>query len=248
MIGFILFVIGAVFGSFLNVVIYRLPRKMSIVNPPSHCPVCGERIKPYDNIPILSYIILRGRCRNCGAMISPRYTIVESIVAFSFLFGYLRFGLGMEYIGFVLLTLLLVPIAFIDLDVMLIPDSIAIPGIVIGLLVGIFRGFVVQSFLGGVAGASTILFFYYVGKLIYKREAMGLGDVRIGALIGAFTGWAGWLISLVIAAFLGSIYGILLVRIKGGDLKNEIPFGPFLAMGGYAVYIWGSSILKLFQI
>ena len=248
MTGFILFLIGAAIGSFLNVVIYRLPRKISIVRPPSHCPECGKRIKPYDNIPILSYLILRGKCRYCGSPISPRYPFVESILAFSFLFGYLRYGLGYEFLGFITLTVLLVPISFIDFDVMLIPDVIAIPGIVLGWIISIFRGFFIQSVLGSVAGGITIIIIYYIGKLFYKKEVMGLGDVRVAALIGSFVGWAGWLLSLVIGSFLGSIYGIILIKKKGGDLKKEIPFGPFLAIGGYVVYIWGTYLLKFFQV
>ena len=245
MIATILFILGAILGSFLNVVIYRLPKGKSIIFPPSSCPHCGARIKPYDNIPIVSYIILKGRCRNCGAPISPRYPIVESIVAFSFLFGYLRYGLSFEYLTFVLFILLLVPISFIDFDTMLIPDSIAIPGIIIGLTLSFFRGRMYSSILGAVIGAVVIVTIYYSAKFIYKKEAIGLGDMRLSALIGSFVGWASFLITVFIASFIGLIYGVIIIRKRGGTIKKEIPFGPFLSIGGFIVFIWGRENLRL---
>jgi leader peptidase (prepilin peptidase)/N-methyltransferase len=192
--GIIFFLLGAVMGSFFNVIIYRLPKSISIVTPPSHCPGCGEKIQWKDNIPIISYIILNGKCRNCDFHIPIKYLVVETISAFLFLFSYLRFGISLELFTFLVFVSLLIPISFIDLHTTLIPDSISISGIVLGLALSVFRGLVLISLIGAIAGALLILIIIIAGRKVYKQEVMGYGDIKLAAMIGAFVGWAGVLL------------------------------------------------------
>ena len=245
--GTFFFLLGAIMGSFFNVIIYRLPNKISIVKPPSHCPGCGEKIHWKDNIPILSYLILNGKCRNCDFHIPINYLIVETISAFFFLFSYLRFGISLELFSFLTFVSLLIPISFIDLRTTLIPDSLSISGIVLGLAFSVFRGLALISFIGIVAGAILILTIIVVGKKVYKQDVMGYGDVKLTAMIGAFVGWAGMLLTVMIGSCLGAVYG--LVQIKRGNLtmKSQIPFGPYLAIGGIISFLYGKwIIIRLF--
>lgn len=248
MIPVLIFFIGASIGSFINVLIYRLPRKLSIVFPPSSCPYCKKRIKFYDNIPILSYIILLGKCRFCKKPISPRYIIVESISGIIPIFLYFRYGLSIDFLKSTLYIFLMLPIAFIDFDTMLIPDSIAIPGIIIGLIVSFFKGEIFFALTGAFVGAISIVIIYFAGKAVFKKEAIGLGDIRVAALIGSFTSISGFFISIFLASIIGSIYGIFIVIRKKKSMKTEIPFGPFLAIGGFISMIFGDYIIKIFKI
>jgi leader peptidase (prepilin peptidase)/N-methyltransferase len=241
--GIFFFVLGAVMGSFFNVIIYRLPKSISIVKPPSHCPGCGEKIQWTDNIPILSYLILNGKCRNCDFAIPITYPVVETTTAFLFLFSYLRFGISFELLTFLIFISLLIPISFIDLKTTLIPDSIAIPGITLGLALSIFRGLALISAVGAALGAILILTIIIVGKAVYKQDVMGYGDIRLAAMIGAFVGWAGVLLTIMIGSFLGATYG--LIQIKRGKLtmKSQIPFGPYLAIGGIISFLYSEWII-----
>ncbi len=240
-----LFILGTAFGSFLNVLIFRLPKGISIVSPRSFCPSCGKNIPWYDNIPILSYILLRGKCRNCGAKISIRYPLVEGLTGVLFLTGYLLYGLSLQYIEFLVLVLFLIPISFIDLDTMLIPDVLSIPGLMFGLLFALLRGRIIDGVSGAFAGASIIALLYFVGKLIYKKEAMGIGDIQLAALIGAFTGWKSMFFTLFIASFTGAVYGLIAVR--GKKEENIVPFAPFLSLGAVVAYIGGKHLLYFFS-
>lgn len=242
-LGILFFLLGAVMGSFFNVIIYRLPENISIIKPPSHCPGCGKKIHWEDNIPILSYIILNGKCRNCDFHIPITYLIVETISAFLFLFSYLRFGISLELCTFLIFISLLIPISFIDLKTTLIPDSIAIPGIILGLALSIFRGLVLISLIGTIVGTFLVLTIIMIGKRIYKQEVMGDGDIRLVAMIGAFVGWAGVLLTIMIGSFLGAVYG--LIQIKRGKLtmKSQVPFGPYLAIGGIISFLYGKWII-----
>jgi leader peptidase (prepilin peptidase)/N-methyltransferase len=233
-------------GSFFNVVIYRLPKSISIVKPPSHCPGCGERIKWQDNIPIISYIILNGKCRKCDFKIPITYLIVETLSAFLFLYSYLRYGLSLDFFTFLIFVSLLIPISFIDLKTTFIPDTLSISGIVIGLALSFFRGIIVISLIGTALGAILILTIIIVGKRVYKQDVMGFGDIKLAALIGAFVGWAGLLLTIMISAILGATYG--LVQIKRGKLsmKSQIPYGPFLAIGGVIAFLYGEWIIIRF--
>jgi len=234
-------------GSFFNVIIYRLPKSISIIKPPSHCPGCREKIQWKDNIPILSYLILNGKCRNCDFHIPINYLVVETISAFLFLFAYLRFGISLELYTFLIFISLLIPISFIDLHTTLIPDSISISGIILGLALSVFRGLALISLIGATAGAVLISTIIAAGKRVYKQDVMGYGDIKLAALIGAFVGWAGVLLTVIIGSFLGAVYG--LIQIKRGKLtmKSQIPFGPYLAIGGIISFLYGKwIILRLF--
>lgn len=241
--GIMLFLLGAVMGSFFNVVIYRLPESISIVKPPSHCPGCGEKIKWQNNIPIVSYIVLNGKCKNCDFHIPITYLIVETLTAFLFLYAYLHLGLTFELLTFIIFVSLLIPISFIDLKTTYIPDSISISGIIIGLILSVFRGLAVISFVGAVVGAVVILSIIIVGKAVYKKDVMGYGDIKLVALIGAFVGWAGVLLTIMIGSFFGAVYG--LIQIKRGKLtmESQIPFGPYLAIGGVISFLYGKWII-----
>ena len=242
-LGILFFLLGAVMGSFFNVVIYRLPESISIVRPPSHCPGCGEKVRWQDNIPIISYIVLNGECRNCDFHIPLNYLVVEALSAFLFLYAYLHLGLTFELLTFLVFVSLLIPISFIDLKTTYIPDSISISGIIIGLILSIFRGLAVVSFIGAVVGAVLILTIIIVGKAAYKKDVMGYGDIKLAALIGAFVGWAGLLLTVMMGSFLGAVYG--LIQIKRGKLtmESQVPFGPYLAIGGVVSFLYGKWII-----
>ncbi len=244
-VSIIFFIFGAIFGSFLNVVIYRLPRGESIIYPPSHCPVCGAKILPRDNIPILSYIILKGKCRHCGANISPVYIVVESLTALIFTFGFLYYGFSFNLLEFLTFSLILIPVAFIDWNTMLIPDTLSLGGIIIGLVFSIFSGKIIHSLLGGVISGAILLLFAVIGKWIFRKEAMGFGDVKLAVMLGVFVGWQGFIILLVIASFIGAIYGIIM-EIKAKIEDSKIPFAPFLAIGGIIAYIISKYIINLY--
>ncbi len=246
MLAFFFFLLGAAVGSFLNVVIHRLPEGKSLLNPPSHCPICGKSIRWFDNIPIISYIILKGECRDCGTSIPIRYLIVESITAFVYLYSYIHYGLSLELLTFLIFTTLLIPIFFIDLREMLIPDALSISGIIIGLILGIFRGITIVSLIGAAIGVVYVLIIIYLGKSIYKRDVMGMGDVKLSAMIGAFVGWANFLLTILISSLLGSIYGIIQIRRGKSSMKSIIPYGPFLAIGGFITFLFGKWIIVRF--
>jgi len=241
--GIFFFLLGAMMGSFFNVIIYRLPKSISIVRPPSHCPGCGEKIEWKDNIPILSYLILNGKCSNCDFAIPITYLVVEAITAFLFLFSYLRFGVSFELFTFLIFISLLIPISFIDLQTTLIPDSISIAGIIIGLVLSVFRGLVLISIIGAAVGAVLILTIILVGKAIYKQDVMGYGDIKLAALIGAFVGWAGLLLTIMIGSFLGAIYGLIQTKRGKLTMKSQIPFGPYLAIGGIISFLYSEWII-----
>jgi len=232
-------------GSFLNVCIYRLPMGGSLLRPRSHCPKCGSPIQPYDNIPIISFFLLRGRCRNCKERISPRYPLVEALTAASAAALLYRYGLGFEtFILFVFICGLIVA-SFIDLDHQIIPDVITYPGIALGVI----SSFVSQSVqwrdsvLGAIVGGGILLIVAIGFRLIRKKEGMGLGDVKFLAMIGAFLGWKAVILTLVLSSFVGAIVGYLSLRLSGKGSHEPIPFGPFLALGAVAYMFGGESFV-----
>ncbi len=257
MITAFLFVFGVVIGSFLNVLIYRVPRGRSIVRPPSSCPTCGTRIHPRDNVPILSYLVLRGRCRDCGARISPRYPAVELLSGLVPLAVYWRVGLGAEFAVLVLLSYTLVVLSFIDLDQRILPDRITLPGIALGLVVSPLSGLTTlpSSLIGLAVGGGALLLIGLLGDAVFKKESMGGGDVKLAAMLGAFIGWKAVVVGLFSAFLLGAVVGVgqmvqrrgVAERENGGEWDHTLPFGPFIALGGFIAALWGDLLIAWYQ-
>lgn len=224
--------LGTVFGSFANVCIYRIPRGMSIINPPSHCPNCKRKIPPYLNIPLISYIVLKGKCRYCNTRISPRYFIVELLSAGLLPGLFILEGLSVDFIISVVFFEALLIASFIDIEHMVIPDSLSIGSLVLMLAVSPLREGLEASLKGTIFGAGLIMFIAFAYKLARGIEGMGFGDVKLMGAIGAFAGWKGALLTLFYASFLGAIVGFLVALRKG--LRYPMPFGPFLSIGVFA--------------
>ncbi|MBF0473039.1 MAG: prepilin peptidase [Nitrospirae bacterium] len=249
--GIYIFLFGLIIGSFLNVCIYRIPKKFSIVFPPSACPACNHKIKPTDNIPILSYILLLGRCRYCKKRISLRYPLVELLNAVLYIAVFNRFGLNFDGIFYMALMSTLIVITFIDIDHMIIQDEITIPGIIIALLAGMIfltdpviygnNLGVKGAIIGFLAGGGLFLFIS-----ILSRGGMGGGDIKLMALFGACLGWKAVLMITFLGSLFGSIYGIILMIFKGKGRKTPVPFGPFLAVGAIICILYGRELLALY--
>ena len=242
----IIFILGLIIGSFSNVCIYRIPKKESIVFPASHCPNCNSTIKAIDNIPLLSYFLLKGKCRKCGEKISIRYPIVEFLTGVIYLLIFLVYGRSLQTLIYTLLSSALIIIAFIDLDEQIIPDEISLPGIVIGFVLSFIVPYIsyFNSILGTIVGGGIIFLIALVGLAIFKKEAMGGGDVKLSAMIGAFIGWKYIMISLFIGFFIGAIAGILLILLKIRNRDDLVPFGPFIVLGSFITILWGKNILS----
>jgi leader peptidase (prepilin peptidase)/N-methyltransferase len=239
-----LFLLGTVLGSFLNVVIYRLPRGESILAPSSHCPRCGRKLTPWENIPLLSYLLLGGKCRTCKVWISPRYPVVEFLMGISLPIHHSLWGFSPLFFAYSVFFALLLLIIFIDLDHLRIPDPLTLGGILLGLLFALISGALspLKSLFGVLLGASTLLFVRWLGTLIFKKEAMGLGDVKFLAMVGAFLGPLGALFTL----FAGSLWGTLMVPIlnKKHKERSVLPFGPYLSLGALTFLYFGGYITR----
>jgi len=245
---------GLIVGSFLNVCIYRIPRGLSIIIPSSRCPSCNTPIKPWDNIPIVSYILLGGKCRFCKAKISFRYPLVELLNAIMYALILWRFDFGWHTVIYFVFSSSLIVITFIDLDFQIIPDKITLSGIPIGFLVGSFLlpdPFARSSLLGmkeSLIGMATGFGLFYlialIGSAIFKKEALGGGDVKMMAMVGALMGWKTVLLTTFLGSLTGSIVGVLLMVLKGKDRKAQLPFGPFLALGTIITLFYGQEILS----
>lgn len=246
MVTLFIFVFGAAVGSFLNVCIYRLPRSLSLIHPGSRCPQCGARIAFYDNIPILSYLWLRGRCRHCGAIISLRYPVVELAAGLFAVALFSREGLALQegLVLYVLVATLLV-VTFIDIDHQIIPDVITYPGIVIGFLSSFVLGNITykESLLGIVLGGGLLLLVASGYYLLTKKEGMGGGDVKLLAMIGAFLGWKAVIFTILVGSAIGTVLGIAMAVRTPGGRKLAIPFGPFLGLGALLFIFQGQKII-----
>src|SRR5262249_42880208 len=250
------FVIGAVVGSFLNVCIVRLPARESIAHPPSRCPACKAPIAFYDNIPLLSYLILRGRCRACAAPISPRYFIVEFLTGLFAVALFFRFGLAPSLFIYAIFAAALVVISFIDLDIQIIPDVISLPGIVLGLLASFVPAARIDhlslppspldSLLGVLVGGGVLYLVAWLYELVTRTEGMGGGDIKLLAMMGAFLGWPGVPLALFFASLAGALIGIVLMVSTGKGMKLRIPFGPFLCLGALAYLFFGRWIVETY--
>ncbi|HOF05589.1 MAG TPA: prepilin peptidase [Syntrophales bacterium] len=240
--------LGAVVGSFLNVCIYRLPRGESIVFPSSRCPRCGRGITWYDNIPLISYVLLKRRCRHCREAISGRYPLVEAITAVMALAAYGKFGFTFAFPVVFLFLATLIVVTFIDIEHQIIPHEIVLPGIPVFLLTSVFvMGLpFLDSFLGIMVGIGTLYLIAVYYEQLTGNEGMGGGDVNLMAMLGAFLGWQSLLFILMVAAVTGAVVGIVLMIRKDATMKYAVPFGPFLSLGAVLYLFWGRDLLKYF--
>jgi leader peptidase (prepilin peptidase) / N-methyltransferase len=258
------FLFGAMIGSFLNVCIHRMPLDESVVWPRSHCPRCKKKIRGYDNIPLLSYLILGGKCRACKKPISLRYFLVELITPLLFVALLRKFGLTLEFFIFMVLGTGLIIATFVDIKHRIIPDEVSVGGMIAGFILSSVRGVeaaplvfhfspMVTSLLGiliggGVIYLTGVCFDFVYFKLLKKppiggeTESMGGGDIKLLAMIGAFLGWKGALLTFLIAPFFGSIIGVFNLVIKK---DHTIPYGPFLSLGALVALFWGEKIIQV---
>jgi leader peptidase (prepilin peptidase)/N-methyltransferase len=233
---------GLVIGSFLNVVIARLPERRSLWMPGSTCPGCGNAIAWHDNIPLVSFIALRGRCRACAAPIPWRYPIIEASTAVLFAAAWLTFGGDLpEFVVAVVFLAALVAITVIDLRHQIIPDAITLPGVVAGFVASLVTGRIswIDS-LGGIALGAGL----FVAVILLSRGGMGGGDLKFGAMLGAFLGWQALLVALFVGVVLGGMSAVALLASGRLARKDAIPFGPFLAIGGAVTLFWGETMLR----
>jgi leader peptidase (prepilin peptidase)/N-methyltransferase len=240
---------GLIFGSFLNVVIHRLPLDESLIRPGSRCPACRTAIRPWDNIPVLSWLILRGKCRACGATISWRYPLVEALTAALFLLTVATFGPTLQAVLLLAFLCGLVVVTFIDLDHQIIPNIITLPGIPLGLLAGFLVGDppLLDRVIGALAGAGFLYLVLFYGSVLYGQEAMGEGDLNLIALVGAFLGWQAVILTVLIGCFSGSVVGLSLIAAGRLSRRQHIPFGPFLALGAVVALFWGETLIDLYR-
>ncbi len=237
------FGVGACVGSFLNVVIYRVPKGESIVRPGSRCGSCGKPVKPWNNIPIVSYILLGGRCAKCGKKYSARYMAVEFITAVLFTACFVKFGLTVDAVIYMALTASLVAVTFIDLDHMIIPDSITLPGIPLGFLSSWFflPTTPQDAFLAFLIGGG---FFYLIAVLV--PHGMGGGDIKLVAMLGAFLGLKAVFITIFLGSVIGSIGGGIGIAFAGKGRASKIPFGPYLVAGALIAVFWERELINLY--
>jgi leader peptidase (prepilin peptidase) / N-methyltransferase len=252
-----IFIFGAIVGSFLNVCISRIPNGESIIHPPSHCPKCRAAIPFYCNIPLLSYLFLRGRCRACGERISFRYFAVELLMASLAVALFYQFGFGLAFIlGFVFIAALIV-ISFIDLDVRIVPDVISLPGIVVGLLLSIIGHYLLRdplgivptplgALLGVLLGGGFLLAVAWAYERFTGVEGMGGGDIKLLAMIGAFLGWPAIPLTIFLSSLGGSVIGVGFMLAKGVDRRFALPFAPFLCLGAVVYLFFGRDIIDFY--
>lgn len=254
LLAFYAFATGAIVGSFLNVVIYRYPRELSVVRPRSHCPNCDTLIRWYDNVPVISYLLLRARCRHCRTPISSRYPLIEMANGLFYLAVFLRTGPTVAFLLVAATVSMTMVLIFIDLEIQILPDVIDIPGIVIGLALGwlsvgvadhglVLAANLTDSLIGAALGGGLLLLIALSYKLIRGVDGMGLGDVKMMAMIGAVSGWRAVLSILLVSAVAGSLIGIGIAAVRRSDLKFALPFGVFLGLGFLTVLFFGWEYL-----
>lgn len=267
------FVFGLMVGSFLNVVIYRLPKmleaswrrecqeflgdeaaaeaqpRFNLMWPPSACPHCERRIRPWENIPILSYLALRGRCRGCGAAISKRYPIIELFTGIVSAAVAWRFGFSIEMLAALALTWALIAMSAIDIDHQILPDSITLPFLWLGLLLSLGSLFVTpaEAIIGAAAGYLSLWLVYHLFRLLTGKEGMGYGDFKLLALLGAWLGWQALPVVILLSSLVGAAIGITLIVSLGRDRNLPIPFGPYLAAAGWLALMWQEEIVAFYM-
>jgi leader peptidase (prepilin peptidase)/N-methyltransferase len=240
--------IGACIGSFLNVCIYRLPRRESLMWPASHCTSCGRTLAWYENVPVLGWLALRGRCRTCGSHISIIYPIVELITAVIFVAGYLIYGWTPLLAARLLFACAMIVLFVIDLQHQILPNVITVPGIVIGFVLSVVMppGWL-SSLIGIVVGGGVLFAIMEIYARARGFEGLGMGDVKMLAMIGAFLGWPLMLLTLVLASFAGSVVGVGMMATRRGGMQTALPFGTFLAVGALVAAVVGDPILTWYM-
>lgn len=239
-------IFGALVGSFLNVCIYRLPKEESIVTPGSHCPYCKKPIAFYDNIPLISYLLLKGKCRHCKKSISSRYPLIEGITALISFLLLLKYGPSWDYLIYFSFASALMVITVIDLDHQIIPDVISLPGVGVGLISSFVLTHItfLESLIGMVLGGGSLFLVATIYQWLFKREGMGGGDIKLLAMIGAFLGWKAVILTILLSSLIGSVAGMVVIVFKGKDFKYAIPFGPFLSLGALISMFYGENIIR----
>ena len=257
MVYLITFILGAIVGSFLNVCIIRIPKGDSIVHPPSHCQGCKNPIRFYDNIPLVSYIVLLGRCRFCGERISRRYFFVELLMACLAVALYYQFGFSLAFLVSFIFVAALIVISFIDLDVRIVPDVISLPGIVGGLLFSVVARYVINdpfeiipsplsALIGVLVGGGFLLALAWAYEAFTGVEGMGGGDIKLLAMIGAFLGWTLIPFTLFFASLTGSVIGLGFMISKGVGRRFALPFAPFLCLGALLYLLFGQDLIQFY--
>lgn len=240
---------GLVIGSFLNVLIYRIPLKKQFVKGRSACPGCGALIKWYQNLPVISYLFLRGKCAACKARISFRYPLVELLNALAYIYFCYRFGWTTDLAVFAFLASVLIVIFFIDLDHQIIPDVITLPGIILGLAVSFLPSGlgILPSFIGVLVGGGALYLVAILGDWLFKKESMGGGDIKMAAMLGAFLGWQKVLFVFMASAAIGLVVSIGLLMVSAKLRETRIvPFGPFIAIAAMLAVVWGDQIIAFY--
>lgn len=240
------FCLGCIIGSFLNVCIYRIPEGLSIVAPPSSCPHCAHRIRWNENIPVISYLFLRGKCSSCNTHISLRYPAIEALTGVMFALVLYSFGFSHATLVYWLLCAALIVISFIDLDHQIIPDVISLPGILIGFLCSFFIPWIswVDSLLGIIAGGGSLFLIAWLYEKLAKREGMGGGDIKLLAMLGAFLGWKAVLPVIFLSSLCGTLIGVPIMLLQKEDSRFAIPFGPFLNFAALIYLFWGPGLVS----
>ena len=257
--GGLVWMLGAAVGSFLNVVIYRIPAGVSLLHPPSRCPKCYTGLKPYDNVPVLGWLWLRGKCRYCRAPIAARYPLVEAFTACLFLATFLQWGTAWVTLAYWALLSWLVALTFMDLDTLTLPNPLTHSGLLLGLatqtvipvlMTGAWQAGIV-GFMGGVVGAVLGIWLFDIITLLASlsmgQTAMGGGDAKLAAMLGAWLGWLGVLLSSFLACLLGAIIGGGAMALGWVSRRQPIPFGPFLALGAAITLFWGEALIGSYR-
>lgn len=242
----LIIVLGLVIGSFLNVCIYRLQKNESISKPRSHCPNCQHQLKVWENIPVISYLLLRGKCSNCKIKISLKYPLVEMLTALVFSVVYYFFGISIETLLLIIFFSIIIIITFIDIDIQLIPNNLLLLSILpITAFVIVNQPNSYQShIIGGILLTLIFLIIGYIGKLVYKVDSMGMGDVKYAGVIGLLLGWEKGILAFIIAFFSAAAIIVIMSMYKKLSRKQRIPFGPFLSIGCFVAFFWGADILN----
>ena len=242
-------VLGLIIGSFANVCIHRLPRKESVGRPPSSCPRCGARIRPWDNVPVLSYVFLRGRCRRCRAPISMRYPLVEAANGLAYLALAVLMGPTPRTFAMMALVTALIVLSLIDLEWQILPDVITKPFIVIGLLASLLPGppTALGALLAAAGGYLALMLIALAWKRLRSVDALGQGDWKMTAMLGAFLGWQGMLLTVFLASVMGTLVGVALMLFAGRTREHKLPLGTFLGVAGIAVVFVGEPLLAWYR-